>query len=261
MLGVMLMDRFVVVALVTSRLGGFLLTSPFPGDWAPVKARITLALALGLPIALALPSIAGAEITFGLDPRLALAAISEIALGAAVGFAFRLLVGAADYMAAMVAQVSWLSVPTSMSVDGGGQSQALAQVSSLLAVLVALSIGAHRVVIGYLLASFEALPAGAPMMIGASAQTLVPLAGRCIDMGMRLAVPVFGISLGVQAALALVARVAPSLQIFNVGFAVLVASGLVTFAASLRSISQQLARFIGGLPSILDELLTLVAGG
>jgi flagellar biosynthesis protein FliR len=256
-LGWLLMERMITITLVTSRLGGFLATSPFPGQWAPAKVRIMLALALGIPIALALPE-AGGDLAF--DGHLALAAGLEVLLGVAVGFLFRLVVTAADFMAAMVSQVSWLSVPTSMSVDGGGQSQALGQLAGLLAMLVALGVGAHRVVLAHLLSSFQTLPPGSPMALGAAAQTMLPLMGRAWDVGLRLAVPVFAIALGVQAALALVARVAPSLQIFNVGFGVLVASGLVTFSASLRSVSEGLARFYGVLPDALDGMLTLVSG-
>jgi flagellar biosynthesis protein FliR len=77
---------------------------------------------------------------------------------------------------------------------------------------------------------------------------------------MRLALPVLAISLAVQTALALVSRVAPSLQIFSIGFAVLVATGLVTFMASLRAIGTGILEHLGTLPGFLDELLLQLGG-
>ncbi|MCA9622518.1 MAG: flagellar biosynthetic protein FliR, partial [Myxococcales bacterium] len=207
-------------------------------------------------VALGLPAV---SLPVELDAAMLLAAGLEVLLGAMVGFCFRLFLAAADYLAVMVAQVSWLSVPTSMSVDGGGQSQALAQVAALLALLLALGVGAHRIVLAYLLASFDALPVGSPLALAAGTPVLLDLGGRALDVGLRLAVPVFAISLGVQAGLAMVARIAPSLQIFNVGFAVLVATGVVTFGQSLRSVAVGLVSFYGTAPDLLDDLFTRVA--
>lgn len=249
-------DQVSTFALVMSRMAGFVVLSPLPGTWLPKQARVALVVVLSLTLGV---SFAPARsIPFGLE--LAAAAASDFTLGLMIGGAFRLFVMAADFMAGLVAQASWLSVPTSMSPDHGGQGQALGQASILLALLLAIASDVHHVVLAYLLESFRVIPVGAPVTLTAGVLPFVELVGRSFDVGMSLALPVISISLAVQTALALVSRVAPSLQIFSIGFAVLVVTGLVTFMASMRSIAEGILRYYEGLPPFLDEILLRMMG-
>jgi len=242
----------VAIALVMSRVGGFMVLSPVPGAYVPQRVRAMLALVLGLLVGLLMgpPSVAQ-----NLGPELLPIALKEVIVGMLIGGAFRLVVVAAEFMAGLVSQASWLSAPSSLNPDLGGQTQAIGQVSMMLALLLVLATGVHRTVLAYLLESFRTLPVGTVANVSAGIPPFLGLVGRSFDVGMSLALPVLGISLAVQTALALVARVAPSLQIFNVGFAVLVGSGLITFMASLPSISEGLLVYFQGIPSFLDELL------
>ncbi len=245
-------------ALVISRLAGFVVLSPFPGKWVLPRFRAALVIALALPLSVSMPM---PEAQLGFDLGLGLLGCADFMVGLLIGAAFRFVLAAAEFMAGMISQASWLSAPISINPETGGQSQVLAQVAMLLAMLLALSAGVHRVVIAYLLESFHALPVGTVTAIPETLPAYIDLAGRSFDVGMRLAVPVFAVSLAVQSALALVSRVAPSLQIFNVGFAVLVASGLVTLGASLPAIAAGMARFNATLPEFLDEIMRELARG
>ena len=247
-----ILEYTIAVALVFCRVSGFLVISPIPGAWVPKEARATLALALGLTIGVLLGP-PRAQLTFGLD--LVLVAAREATVGLMIGGAFRLVIIAAEFMASLVSQASWLSAPSSMNPDFGGQTQATAQIAILLALLLALATGTHRTVLAYLIESFRILPVGSEMNLGAAIPSFLALVGRSFDVGMSLALPVLGVSLAVQAALALVSRVAPNLQIFSIGFAVLVASGLITFMASLPSMAEGMIGYFQVLPGFLDDLL------
>ncbi len=250
-------EQTALFALVLSRLAGFVVISPFPGNWVLPRVRVALVITLALSLSATVPL---PPIELGLDLHLLLLGCADFIIGLLVGAAFRFVLAAAEFMAGMVSQASWLSAPVSMNPATGGQSQPLAQVAMLLALLLALGAGVHRVVIAYLLQSFRSVPVGAPLAIEAALPAYIELVGRSFDIGMRLAMPVFAISLAVQAALALVSRVAPSLQIFNIGFTVLLASGLLTFAASIRSISAGILQYLAELPGFLDTVLGGLAG-
>lgn len=257
----MLLDLIVTqaaaVALVVSRLAGFVVVSPFPGRWVPARMRVLLVLVMAFPLSFTMP----VPHALALDLSLLLPAVSDFLVGFLIGAAFYLVLAAAEFMAGMVSQASWLSAPMSMNPASGDRSQVLAQVATLFALLLALSAGVHRVVLAYLFESMHLLPLGTPLSVTAALPMFIEIGGRSFDVGMRLAMPVFAVSLAVQAALALVSRVAPSLQIFNVGFAVLVASGLVTFGASMRAISVGIIGYAGELPGFLDEVLVRLAEG
>lgn len=241
------------MALVFCRLAGFLVLSPFPGAWVPKRPKVALLISLAFSVGMWLPTSSAPP---DMSLLLLIYAANEFMIGAMVGGAFRFVISAAEFMAGMVSQASWLSAPVSLNPEMGGQSQVLGQISTLLALMVALGAGTHRVVIAYLLESFRVLPVATDMLILNGILPFVDLAGRSIDIGMRLALPVVAVSLAVQTALALVSRVAPSLQIFSIGFGVLVATGLVTFAASLESIAGGVLAYTHILPPFLDEVLT-----
>ncbi len=245
------------IVLVFSRVGGFMMITPFPGKWVPRKVRVALLITLALTIGMMVPKTNMVP----LDLNVLIIAANEFMIGVLIGAAFRFVLAAVEFMAGLISQASWLSAPVSLNPEMGGQSQVLGQVSMLFALLIALGAGVHRIVIGYLMESFHVLPVGRVTSVVGSIMPFVELVGRSFDVGMRLALPVLALSLAVQTSLALISRVAPSLQIFSVGFAVLVATGLVTFMASLRAIGLGIVRYLGILPGFLDELLLRLGGG
>jgi flagellar biosynthetic protein FliR len=247
-----LVEHAVAIALVMTRVGGFLVMSPVPGAWVPQRVRALLATVLGLLVGVLLGPGTNA---LPFDLQLLPIAAKEAIVGMFIGGAFRLVLIAAEFMSSLVSQTSGLSAPSSMSLDVGGQTQAIGQISMMLALLLAFATGVHRTVLAYLLESFRVLPVGSPLAVASGIPPFLELTSRSFDIGMSLALPVLGISLAVQTALALVSRVAPSLQIFNIGFAVLVASGVLTFMASLPTISEGLLSYFQILPSFLDDVL------
>jgi flagellar biosynthetic protein FliR len=244
-------------ALMLGRLGGFVVVSPFPGRWVPARVRVLVVLGLALPLSMAAPPSA---IPVALDYGLVLAAGLDFLVGVFVGAAFYLVLAAAEFMAAMISHASSLATPMSMNPESG-QQPVLGQVGVLLAMLVALGAGVHRVVLAYLLESFRALPIGSAIHVQAAIPAYIDLAGRSLEVGMRLAMPVFAVTLAVQGGLAIVSRMAPSLQIFNVGFAVLIVTGLLTFAAAIPSIAQGIFDYTATLPLFLEDLFHKLKGG
>lgn len=223
----------------------------------PGRVRALAVLGLAVPLSFGVQ----AKGQVALDTSLVLLGVSDFLLGFLIGIAFYVTLASAEVMGGMISQASWLQAPTSLSPDLDGQKQVLAQVSMLFATLIALSLGTHRIVIAYLLESFNYLPIGGTISAHAAAPGFIVLVGKTFDVGMRLAVAVFAVSLAVQAALALISRVAPSLQIFSIGFAVLIASGLTTFMASLGAIGEGLVAHMGTVPDQLEHILRVVGGG
>jgi flagellar biosynthetic protein FliR len=240
-----------MLALVASRISGFVVTSPFPGDRLPVTARLVLVVVLSFLAASFVPATA-VKPEIGLP--LFVAGTTEFLCGMLIGAAFRFLLAAADVVGGISAQSSGLGAASLYDPSIGAPDSAIGQVATILAILVALGVGAHRVAIAYLLESFRALPVGSPMGIPFGASVLVEVGGQCLVIGVRLAMPAIAVSLTVQAALAMVARAAPSLQIFSVGFSVMIAAGLAALMASLPAIGTGLAEQAGDLGPLLDRV-------
>jgi flagellar biosynthetic protein FliR len=251
-----LLPRAFALALTFTRAAGFVAVAPFPGRQVGPMQRVGLALALA---AVAGGSVPAPDVPPELDARLVAAAASEVGIGALFGVAFRFAFAAAEMLAQAVAQASGLASPTTFNPTLEAQETPLGQALTHFAMLLALAVGAHRVAIASLLESFRALPVGASVPFHATARLFVDLAAASLGVGLRLALPVVAVALAAQAALALIARAAPSLQLFSVGLTVLVAASVAALTASLGDITVGLSEHFAALPHWLERLLFTLA--
>src|SRR5262249_45753505 len=105
------------------------------------------------------------------------------------------------------------------------------------AMLLFFAAGAHRVALGYVLASFTAIPLGQSIDVAAATPSLVGFVSDAMSAGVRLSLPVTAVALAVQVTLALVARASPSLQIFSIGMGISVAAGLFAILGSMDDVT------------------------
>ena len=238
MLRDLLLREAIHFTLLFSRIAGFVLTSPFPGDRVPKSSRLGFALLLGFFVR----SVdAGPKAGLSLDLALGPATIRELTLGVLVGMVFRMFIASADIGGEIASQAIGLGSASVMNPLFGHNETVISRLFSLAGVLLALTSGAHRVVLAYLMESFAAVPVGSAYDTRAAVPALVDLFVESVSLGVRLGMPAVAVSVLVQLALAMVARVAPSLQIFNVGFAVLIAAGLLALGMTLPDVG---ARFV-----------------
>lgn len=249
------MAEVATFALATSRLAGTIGTAPFPGNHVPMRVKVGLVLVLGW---LSSSTVAPARV--GLDFRLLPLAASELALGILIGVTFRFTFACAEVMGASFTQSLGLSSAHVFDPMLETEDAVPGRIATMLAMLLALGLGTHRVVIGYLLESFRALPIGSGTSALSATPLLVDYAGAALEAGVRLALPTAAVALAVQITLALVARASPSLQIFSVGLALTVGAGLLTIVGGIDDV----ARGIGGELALLGPRLEQVldaAGG
>lgn len=251
MLHQLLIGYALTVALVVARISAFVVVSPFPGQGVPKTQRAALVIAL---TAAALSTAEPVPRFFDLI-SVAPSVVRELALGALVGLTFRASLAAADVAGELASHALGLGSASLFNPALGTQDSALARVFSTFAMLVALALGAHRVVIQILLGSFRAVPIGGDFSPALAAPLLSEIAGGAVTLGLRIALPVLAVSLVIQVGLAVVARMAPSLQIFNVGFAVLIGAGLLVILASAHELLQPLADHLDTLPARIDRVL------
>ncbi len=239
-------------ALAFVRCGAFMLTSPFPGPFVGTIQRVGLAILLAWVAASALPP---ASVPPTLDMQLMATAVGEMFIGLILGAVLRFLLAAAEVLAQTLSLASALSTPSTFNPAMQNPEAPLALAVNLLAILVMLASGVHRLVLAWLLESFRLLPIGATLHVQASAGMFVDLAAAATAVGTRLALPVVAVTLVAQVTLAFISRAAPSLQLFSVGFGVIVASGVSVLMASLRDIVAGLSQHLLLVSPRINELL------
>lgn len=251
-----LSENGATIALATCRIGGFVVVSPFPGSWVSVTQRVGLVVVLSVVVALAIPAT-----DIGFDNRFVLAAPMELMCGLMIGGMFRLSMVAVDVIGGAFSQATGLGVASVLNPATEAQDTTTGRIVSLLGMLIAISVGAHRVALGYLLASYHALPIGTAFALDAAAPTLTSAFVDSFTFGLVLAMPLLGSALVAQFVLAIVSRVAPSMQVFNTGFTILVGAGIATFVASAGDITASLASDFGSMSGRFDALFGALGGG
>jgi flagellar biosynthetic protein FliR len=121
-------------------------------------------------------------------------------------------------------------------------------------------ITSHRVAISGLLHSFHLLPVGRIWDPGRATQSLLLLSGEFIACGVRLALPILAVLFVTQLALAFVARAAPAIQVFSVGFAITLGVGVLVLTLLLPDIAYQLGSDFSHVGTRLEHLLAAIGG-
>jgi flagellar biosynthesis protein FliR len=257
MLRDLLVGQALFFLLLLTRVLGFVLTSPFPGEHMPRHVKV----GFGLMLAFFCSTLAAPPATkLVLDASLALPVASELGLGLVIGFAFRLLMSAGDVAGELVGQATGLSSASIFNPMSGAQETPAARILSLLALMLMLASGSHRVVLAYLIDSFVAIPVGSHTDFANSMPAILDLFIESMAVGVRLAMPVIAVSLVVQIGLGMIARIAPTLQIFNMGFAILLVATLMTLFSSLRDIGAVFLQHLGQAPRAFERIFDALAG-
>jgi flagellar biosynthetic protein FliR len=129
-----------------------------------------------------------------------------------------------------------------------------------LALLLALITGLHRAMLEAVVASFRLLPVGSATHVEATFPLFLELCGHVLETGVKLALPLLAVLLMANIALAFVSRAAPSMQIFNVGFAVLLATGAAVLVISLPDLSRELSTVFDRDARYFERLLFELSG-
>lgn len=219
--------------LEATRLSGLLIAAPLAWTFLPARARagFVLILTFFLHGSIEKHRIASDNILI-----LAGVASSEFLVGIALGLVARLVLAASEIAADTIAPTMGLSAAQILDPSLGGQGTVLTKLLRHFGILFALLAGLHHMLLAALFQSFAVFPVGSMLRPEVLTEDVIELVAGAISAGVQIALPILAILFIVQVALAFVARAAPAMQIFSIGFAVTLGTGAllwITFAPDL----------------------------
>lgn len=237
-----------VAVLVALRLTGLMLIAPvFSAATVPVKWRTSLLILLTVviqPIA-----YANMQSIPVLTPG---TAIGELIVGFGIGLGAALLVGAAQSAGELLAIQIGLSGASLLDPLTRQSSPVLANFLSLFAITILLALNVHLGMIEALADSLRTVPVGSAMDLRAGLANLISLGGSLFLVGLRFAAPVIATVMIGNAALAVLSRATPQLNILSVAFPLQIGLGLFALGIALPFI----ANTLGNWPTAYDQQLT-----
>jgi flagellar biosynthesis protein FliR len=227
-----------LVAMI--RPGAAFLAAPiFSARAVPVQLRLILSLAVGMG--------AMNAVNFTL-PQDGLASIEGIALvmgevlaGLALGFALQIGYSAAFVAGETIGNAMGLGFASMIDPQSGQSTQVVGQFLSIIATFLLLGMDGHLLLVRYIIQSYEALPPGGPMLSADAAYGLVMFGGAVLGSGLVIALPVGFALVLIQLVMGMLARSAPSLNLFSVGIPVALAAGLLLLALTAPIMGQGIA--------------------
>ena len=132
------------------------------------------------------------------------------------------------------------------------------QLLNITAMLIFLSLNAHHMIIAGLADSYAIVPIGGFDMSPGLGNLFIHAMGLVYVTAMQIAAPTTVTLLLKQAAMGLIARTVPQVNIFIVGFPLTIALGLLTLAICLPALSVYLGKLYDGLASRIDAAYLLM---
>jgi flagellar biosynthetic protein FliR len=139
--------------------------------------------------------------------------------------------------------------------SSGMQTTVIATLHLQLVTLLFFFLDGHHLLIRGLAASYDSFPIGASLETGVLSQSLFSASGFMYEIGARVAGPVTGVMLLINALIGFLNRIVPQLSIFNIGFPLTVMSGLVAVALS---IPETVAFFLRAYESFEGQLAAVL---
>lgn len=226
-----------LVAMI--RPGAAFLAAPiFGARGVPVQLRLILSLAIGMAamnsVVFSLPE--GGLLTFAG----VLLVAAEVLTGLALGFALQIGYAGALVAGETIGNAMGLGFASMMDPQSGQSTQVLGQFLSIIATFVLLAMDGHLLLIRFVVQSYEALPPGA-MLSNDTIYSLVMFGGSMLGAGVTVALPVAFALILIQLVMGMLARSAPSLNLFAVGIPVALFAGLILLALAAPIMAQGIA--------------------
>jgi len=234
-----------VYLLVFARTGTMMMLLPALGEGG-IPANVRLVLALAVTVALA-PTVQHAypqAAPVGVMP-LALLVAQEATAGILIGGMSRIIMGSLQTAGYLIATQTGLAYAQTVDPTQHEQGAAIGNFFALMGAVLIFSTDMHHLAIGAIAGSYKMLPPGAALPTGDMAELTVRLVSASFVLGFQLAAPFLVFGFALYAALGILARLMPQLQVFFVAMPINILFGFVLLALLLGSMMTLFLNFYG----------------
>jgi len=244
--------------LVLLRVSSMVLFLPVLGhQLVPTQAKIGLIAILTMLIYPVVRSTLP-ELSF-VPVSLALMAGKELLIGGMIALLAQLMFASIQMAGQVMSYQMGMAIANVFDPSTSSQIAIVGQIAVVLAMLLWLAVGAHHAVILTLADSFTIFPMGHEWSIhGWTA--LNDAAANLFILAIRLCAPVLLLMLLAYAALGLLSRAVPQIQIFFVSFPLTISLGLIIFTLSLPAFISLISDNFSSFALQVPRFLQLLAG-
>jgi flagellar biosynthetic protein FliR len=232
-------------------------TAPVLGEaYVPLPVRALLSVALAFMM---LPMTKGMPMPDPFSLAGVVAMVEQAVIGGAIGLALQLTMAVVSMLGFLASSQIGFSMAQMNDPINGQQSDVVSGLLGLVAILVFFAIDGHLVLVGVLGQSFLAWPVGAgyhPILL----QTVALNVGWVFAAAILLALPIVFSTLVVQIGLGFLNRVAPSLNLFSLGFSLVTLFGLMMLTQVIRFVPEHYVQMTNQVLEMLQQQMKVAHG-
>lgn len=224
------------------RISAMFVAAPiFSARSIPVRIRVLFAFFIAWVL---LPVIPKPPVVDLISGEALIISISQVIIGAAMGFILQMVFSAFVIAGQSIATAMGLGFASIVDPQNGVQVPVISQAFLIMATLVFLALNGHLIFIEVLAKSFQSLPVGAVFPSQDALWQLVNWGSDMFTGGLLIALPAVAALLLVNLAFGVVSRAAPQLNIFAVGFPIMILVGIAFLILILPTITEHLSRLM-----------------
>jgi flagellar biosynthetic protein FliR len=217
-------QQIFVFLLLFTRIGAMLMVFPGTGEGF-VSPRFRLGLALAVSFVLMPPLAARIPALPADSGQLVLLIGLEALVGLAIGTAARLLLSSLNVAGNVIAMQTGLGFAINVDPSQGQHGAILATFLTTLGVMLIFTTGAHVLLFGAIVRSYEIFVPGVAPSTGDFLELVVRYISASFALGIELTVPFLVLSLVFYAGLGVVSKLMPQFQVFFISMPLSILAG------------------------------------
>jgi flagellar biosynthetic protein FliR len=237
------------------RIGGLFMAAPVIGTRSiPVKVRLIIAIAVTIVI---VPLV---DIPTDVSPVSFdgfLVTLQQILIGIAMGLTLRVVFVALELAGQVIGQLMGLLMASMLDPSNGTQVPIISQVYLLLASLLFLSIDGHLIMIAALAESFQSLPISSQGISSDAVWTFLTWISSIMATAVIIALPAIASLLIVNISFGVMTRAAPQLNIFAVGFPIMIVLGVLIIMLTLGGVLHHIIELFDNSFLMMSNLIRI----
>jgi flagellar biosynthetic protein FliR len=235
-------------------------TAPVLGEsYVPLPVRALLSVVLAFMM---LPMTKGAVMPDPFSLAGVVAMVEQAVIGGVIGLALQMTMAVVSMLGFLASSQIGFSMAQMNDPVNGQQSDVVSGLLGLVAILVFFAIDGHLVLVGVLGQSFKAWPVGSGfgMNAGSLLHVVSLNVGWVFAAAILLALPIVFSTLVVQIGFGFLNRVAPSLNLFSLGFSLVTLFGLMMLVQVVRFVPEHYVQMTNQVLEMLQQQMRIAHG-
>lgn len=254
-----IIEYFEVFVLVLMRIGGmFFLMPVFSGRAIPAQVKVVMAMATSM---LFVPIV---HVSKDMMPQSAMGfllyAVAELFAGMTLALMLRLVFAGLQTAAQMAGFQMGLSMANVLDPNAGAQSLVVAELVYMLSLTLFLAVNGHHFILSAVLGSFDIMPIGTMKLSQSLFELVIGVSKEMFVLSVKLMAPIMAILIFSQAALGILAKMVPQMNLLMLSFGLNIGLGLFFLGLTLQFFWPVLSRSIGHVLNLMPVALRFMGG-